>query len=64
MITGLLGYVDLIVKIRFDLIIRISDFYNKFSLHSDSGFSQMTVADTLLAKVRTSVIARHDWCHN
>jgi len=35
-ITGLLGYIHLIVNIRFDLIIRISDLYNKL-LHSNLG---------------------------
>jgi len=36
-ITGLLGYVHLIVKIRFDLMIHISDLFYKLLLHSNVG---------------------------
>jgi len=36
-ITGLLWYAHLIVKIRFDLMIRISVLYNKSLLHSNLG---------------------------
>jgi hypothetical protein len=64
-ITGLLGYVHLIVKIRFDLMIHISDIYNKMLLHSNLAETQTSVADTLLEEVHTtSVIPRHDCCHN
>jgi hypothetical protein len=52
-ITGLLDYVDLIVKIRFDLMIRISDLYNiPIWVKPDLNNRHVTRSSTYVCEVR------------